>query len=177
MSDMNHNNNEQTDFNAISGEEKLQALRDLIELTDNHLTQQVLAISMDTNEEDLVRIEAWRALGMAGSSALLGEILHVAAQLVRNPEEEEDVQIYVLQTLALLPITETEIKLAQEVLEGDAYILVKEAAFAILVAHQHVSGAKSALESLQINTNFTKTESKPGEAATKSVRTNRGTED
>ncbi|MDR9743763.1 hypothetical protein [Paenibacillus taichungensis] len=176
MSDMNHNNKEQTDFNAISGEEKLQALRDLIELTDNHLTQQVLNIGMDPHEEDLIRIEAWRALGMAGSSALLGEILHVAAQLVRNPEEDEDVQIYVLQTLALLPITETEIKLAQEVLEGDAYILLKEAAFAILVAHQHVSGAKSALESLQINTNFTKTESKPGEAATKSVRTNRGTE-
>lgn len=43
MSDLNHNNNnEHPDFNEISGEEKLQALRDLIELTDNRLTQQVL---------------------------------------------------------------------------------------------------------------------------------------
>lgn len=47
------------DFNAVSGEEKRQALRELIELTDNHLTQQVLAIGMDSHEEDLVRIEAW----------------------------------------------------------------------------------------------------------------------
>lgn len=154
MSDMNHNNNEQPDFNAIIGEEKLQALRDLIDLTDNRLTQQVLTIGMDSREEDLIRIEAWRALGMAGTSALLSEILHTAAQLVRNPEEDEDVQNYVLQTLALLPITEAEIKLAQEVLEGDAYILVKAAAFDILVKHQHVSGATSALESLQYDPDF-----------------------
>jgi hypothetical protein len=91
---------------------------------------------------------------MAGSSALLGEILYAAVQLVRNPKEDEDVQNYVLQTLALLPITEAEIQLAQEVLEGDAYILVKGAAFAILVAHQHVSSAKSALESLQFDPDF-----------------------
>ncbi|MFC9706561.1 hypothetical protein ACFTRD_00215 [Paenibacillus sp. NPDC056933] len=109
---------------------------------------------MDSHEEDLVRIEAWRALGMAGSSALLDEILHAAAQLVRDSEEDEDVQNYVLQTLALLPITEAEIQLAQEVLEGDAYILVKWAAFAILVAHQHVSGARSAIESLQYHPDF-----------------------
>lgn len=108
----------QPDFAAVSGEQKLQALRDLIELTDNHLTQQVLDIGMDSHEEDLVRIEAWRALGMAGSSALLGDILYAAGQLVRNSDEDEDVQNYALQTLALLPVTETEIKLAQEVLEG-----------------------------------------------------------
>ncbi|WP_339312265.1 hypothetical protein NZ043_13890 [Paenibacillus sp. FSL k6-2145] len=155
MSDLNHNNNnEHPDFNEISGEEKLQALRDLIELTDIHLTQQVLAIGMDTHEEDLIRIEAWRALGMAGSSALLGEILHAAAQLVRDSEEDEDVQNYVLQTLALLPVTEAEIQLAQEVLEGNAYILVRGAAFAILVAHQQVNGATSALESLQSDPDF-----------------------
>ncbi|WP_339299361.1 hypothetical protein MKY92_04515 [Paenibacillus sp. FSL R5-0623] len=59
MSDLNHNNNnEHPDFNEISGEEKLQILRDLIELTDNHLTHQVLAIGVDTHEEDLIRIEA-----------------------------------------------------------------------------------------------------------------------
>ncbi|PIH59245.1 hypothetical protein [Paenibacillus sp. LK1] len=154
MSDMNHKNNEQTDFNAISGEEKLQALRDLIELTDNHLTQQVLNIGMDPHEEDLIRIEAWRALDMAGSSAFLDKILHAAVQLVRDPEEDEDVQNYVFQTLALLPITEAEIKLAQEVLEGDAYILVKSAAFAVLVAHQQVTGAASALKSLQSDPDF-----------------------
>jgi hypothetical protein len=159
MSDMNpnnnnNNNNKKPDFAAVSGEEKLQALRDLIELTDNHLTQQVLTIGMDSYEEDLVRIEAWRALGMAGSSALLGEILCAAGQLVRNSEEDEDVQIYVLQTLALLPITEAEIQLAQEVLEGNAYILVKGAAFAVLVAHQQVTGAASALEWLQSDPDF-----------------------
>ncbi|MBY0114667.1 hypothetical protein [Paenibacillus xylanexedens] len=103
---------------------------------------------MDTHEEDLIRIEAWRALGMAGSSALLGEILHAAAQLVRDSEEDEDVQNYVLQTLALLPVTEAEIQLAQEVLEGNAYILVRGAAFVMFVAHQQVNGAASALESL-----------------------------
>ncbi|MDR6718683.1 hypothetical protein [Paenibacillus sp. 2003] len=155
MSDLNHNNNnEHPDFNEISGEEKLKALRDLIELTDNHLTQQVLAIGMDTHEEDLIRIEAWRALGMAGSSALLGEILHAAAQIVRDSEEDEDVQNYVLQTLALLPITEAEIQLAQEVLEGNAYILLQSAAFAILTAHKHVPGAVLALKSLQSHSDF-----------------------
>lgn len=122
MSDLNHNNNnEYPEFNEISGEEKLQALRDLIERTDSQLTQQVLAIGMDTHEEDLIRIEAWRALGMAGSSALPGEILHAAAQLVRDSEEDEDVQNYVLQTLALLPITEAEIQLAQEFREMPTY--------------------------------------------------------
>jgi hypothetical protein len=154
MSDMNLNHNEQPDFKALSGEEKLQALRDLIELTDNHLTQQVIAIGIDSHEEDLVRIEAWRALGMAGTSDLLEEILHAAAQLVRDSEEDEDVQNYVLQTLALLPITEAEIQLALEVLKGNSYILLKEAAFAILVAHQQVIGATSALESLQSDPDF-----------------------
>ncbi|WP_315794587.1 hypothetical protein [Paenibacillus sp. BIC5C1] len=170
MSYMNHNNDDQTDFNAVSGEEKLHALRDLIELTDNHLTQQVLNIGMDPHEEDLIRIEAWRALGMAGSSTLLGEILHAAAQLVRKPEEDEDVQNYVLQTLAILPITEAEIQLAQEVLEGDAYILVKGAAFAILVAHQQVTGATSALESLQSDPDF-------GSSAKRVLHSKQGSDD
>ncbi|WP_419891163.1 hypothetical protein [Paenibacillus xylanexedens] len=59
-----------------------------------------------------------------------------------------------MQTLALLPITEVEIQLAQEVLEGNAYILAKGAAFAILVAHQQVNGSASALESLQSDPDF-----------------------
>lgn len=157
MSDMNHfnhNNSEHPDFNAISGEEKLQALRDLIELTDSQLTQQVLAIGMDSHEEDLIRIEAWRALGMAGSSPLLDEIRHAAAQLVRDSEEDEDVQNYALQTLALLPATEAEITLAQNVLSGNAYILLQGAAFAILTAHKHIPRAILALESLQSHPHF-----------------------
>ena len=124
MSDVNYSNFEQLDFDALNGEEKLQALRNLTELTDHHLTQQVLAIGMNSQEEDLVRIEAWRALGIASSSDPLDEVLH-AAQLVRDPDEDEDVQNYALQTLALLPITEAEIQLALEVLQGNAYILVK----------------------------------------------------
>ncbi|MCP1182298.1 hypothetical protein [Paenibacillus sp. 1781tsa1] len=154
MTDMNHNNNEYPDFNEISGEEKLQALRDLIELTDNQFTHQVLSIGMDTHEEDLIRIEAWRALGMAGSSSLLDEIRHAAAQLVRDSEEDEDVQNYALQTLALLPATEAEITLAQDVLEGNAYILLQGAAFAILTAHKHIPRAILALESLQSHPHF-----------------------
>lgn len=58
MSDVNYSNFEQLDFDTLSGEEKLQALRNLTELTDHHLTQQVLAIGMNPLEEDLVRIEA-----------------------------------------------------------------------------------------------------------------------
>ncbi|MEK4272465.1 hypothetical protein [Paenibacillus sp. FSL R7-0026] len=94
MSDLNHNNNnEHPNFNEISGEEKLQALRDLIELTDNHLTQQVL--------------------------------------------------------------------------EGNAYILVRGAAFAILVAHQQVNGAASTLESLQSDPDF-------GSSAMRVLHSNQG---
>ncbi|MFX3651458.1 MAG: hypothetical protein ACE3K2_06585 [Paenibacillus sp.] len=154
MSDINHNHDEHPDFNVISGEEKLQALRDLIELTDSELTQQVLAIGMDSQEEDLIRIVAWRALGMAGSSPLLDEIRHAAAQLIRDSEEDEDVQIYALQTLSLLPATEAEITLAQDVLLGDAYILLQGAAFAILTAHKHIPRTILALESLQSHPHF-----------------------
>ncbi|MGG4129960.1 hypothetical protein ABEW19_16980 [Paenibacillus illinoisensis] len=46
MSEPNYNNFEQLDFDALSEEEKRQALRNLTELTDHHLTQQVLAIGM-----------------------------------------------------------------------------------------------------------------------------------
>nr|WP_154892913.1 HEAT repeat domain-containing protein [Paenibacillus xylanexedens] len=169
MSDMNHSKFERLDFDAVNGEEKLQALRNLTELTDSHLTQRVLAIVMNSQEEDLVRIEAWRALGLAGSSELLKEILHAAAKLVRDPDEDEDVQNYALQTLALLPITEAEIQLALEVLQGNAYILVKGAAFAVLAAHQHVSGAKSALESLQSDPDF-------GTSAKRVLQSNQGSD-
>lgn len=169
MSDVNYSNFEQPDFDALSEEEKLQALRNLTELTDNHLTQQVLAIGMNSLEDDLVRIEAWRALGLAGSSELLNEILHAAAQLVRDPDEDEDVQNYALQTLALLPITEAEIQLALEVLQGNAYILVKGAAFAVLAAHQYVSGARSALESLQSDPDF-------GSSAKRVLQSNQGSD-
>lgn len=169
MSDTNYSNFEQPDFDALSEEEKLQALRDLTELTDNHLTQQVLAIGMNSQEEDLVRIEAWRALGLAGSSELLNEILHAAAQLVRDSDEDEDVQNYALQTLAILPITEAEIQLALEVLQGKAYILVKGAAFAVLAAHQHVSGARASLESLQSDPDF-------GSSAKRVLQSNQGSD-
>jgi len=172
MSDIKYNSindNEQPDFDEISGEEKLHSLRNLVELTDHHLTRQVLAIGMNAQEEDLVRIEAWRALGLASSSRLLDDILHAAAQLVRDSDEDEDVQNYALQTLALLPVTEAEIQLALEVLERNAYILVKGAAFAVLAAHQHVSGARSALESLQSDPDF-------GPSAKRVLQSNQGSD-
>ncbi|QKS58575.1 hypothetical protein HUB98_21640 [Paenibacillus barcinonensis] len=56
---------------------------------------------MNALEEDLVRIEAWRALGMAGASPLLKNIREAAGQLIRSSEEDEHVQNYALQTLAL----------------------------------------------------------------------------
>ncbi|PAD29256.1 hypothetical protein [Paenibacillus sp. 7523-1] len=169
MSDVNYSNFEQPDFDALSEEEKRQALRNLTELTDHHLMQQVLAIGMNSQEEDLVRIEAWRALVIASSSDPLDEVLHAAAQLVRDPDEDEDVQNYALQTLALLPITEAEIQLALEVLQRNAYILVKGAAFAVLAAHQHVSGARSALESLQSDADF-------GSSAKRVLQSNQGSD-
>ena len=55
-------------FDSATSEEKQETLRQIIELHDPELTAQVLALGMDAQEEDLVRIEAWRALGMAESS-------------------------------------------------------------------------------------------------------------
>lgn len=141
-------------FDSATSEEKQEALRQIIELHDAEITRQVLALGMNTQEEDLVRIEAWRALGMAGTSPLLNEIFEAAAQLVRNPEEDEDVQIYALQALSLLPVTEAEIQLALDVIQSDAYILVQSAAFAIVKANKHLPHAVLALESLQTHPEF-----------------------
>ncbi len=141
-------------FDSATSEEKQEALRQIIELHDAEITRQVLALSMNTQEEDLVRIEAWRALGMAETSPLLNEILEAAGQLVRNPEEDEDVQIYALMALALLPVTEAEIGLALDVIQSDSYILVQSAAFDIVKANKHRPHAVLALESLQTHPEF-----------------------
>ncbi|MGO4532691.1 hypothetical protein AB4Z30_26710 [Paenibacillus sp. 2TAF8] len=142
------------DFASATSEEKQEALRQIIELHDPELTAQVLALGMNTQEHDLVRIEAWRALGMAETSPLLNEIFGAAAQLVRNSEEDEDVQIYALQALSLLPVTEAEIQLALDVIQSDAYILVQSSAFAIVKANKHLPHAVLALESLQTHPEF-----------------------
>jgi len=149
-----HNRLTALDLNTAASEDKQKALRQIIELHDPELTAQVLALGMNTQEEDLVRIEAWRALGMAETSPLLNNIREAAGQLVRNSEEDEDVQIYALQALALLPVTDAEIQLAQEVIESDAYILVQSAAFAIVRANKHIPQAVLALESLQTHPEF-----------------------
>lgn len=141
-------------FDSATSEEKQETLRQIIELHDPELTAQVLALGMNTQEEDLVRIEAWRALGMAETSPLLPKIREAAGQLVRNPEEDEDVQIYALLALALLPVTEVEIQLAQEVIESEAYILLQSAAFDIVKANKHLPHAVLALESLQTHPDF-----------------------
>lgn len=145
---------EALDFDSASSHEKQEALRQIIELHDPELTRRVLALGMCTEEDDLVRIEAWRALGMAGASPLLDTIREAAGQLVRNVEEDEDVQIYALMTLALLPVTEAEIKLARNVIESDAYILLQSAAFAVIKANKQLSQAVHALESLQSHPEF-----------------------
>lgn len=142
------------DMDTATSDEKQEALRQLIELHDPESTWQVLALGMNKQEDDLVRIEAWRALGMAGASPLLQEIREGAAQLIRNSEEDEDVQNYALQTLSLLPGTEAEIQLAKDVIESDAYILVQSAAFAVLKANLHLPQAVLALESLQTHPQF-----------------------
>lgn len=141
-------------LDSATSEEKQEALRQIIELHDPELTAQVLALGMNTQEEDLVRIEAWRALGMAETSPLLHNIREAAGQLVRNPEEDEDVQIYALMALALLPVTEAEIGLALEVIQSEAYILVQSAAFDIVKANKHLPQAVLALESLQTHPEF-----------------------
>lgn len=141
-------------FDVATSGEKQEALRQIIELHDAELTAQVLALGMNMQEEDLVRIEAWRALGMAETSPLLHNIHEAAGQLVRNPEEDEDVQIYALLALALLPVTEAEIQLALDVIQAEAYILVQSAAFDIVKANKHLPQAVLALESLQTHPEF-----------------------
>ncbi|MNW63299.1 hypothetical protein D3C74_414980 [compost metagenome] len=91
---------------------------------------------------------------MAETSPLLHNIREAAGQLVRNPEEDEDVQIYALMALALLPVTEAEIGLALEVIQSEAYILVQSAAFDIVKANKHLPQAVLALESLQTHPEF-----------------------
>ncbi|CAI6085151.1 hypothetical protein PAECIP112173_04537 [Paenibacillus sp. JJ-100] len=141
-------------LDSATSEEKQEALRQIIELIDPALTRQVLALGMDRQEEDLVRIEAWRALGMAEASPILSTIREAAGQLVRNSDEDEDVQIQTLLTLALLPVTENEIQLAQDVIESDAYILLQSAAFDVIKANKHSPQAVLALESLQTHPDF-----------------------
>lgn len=63
-------------------------------------------------------------------------------------------QIYALQALALLPVTEAEIQLALDVIQSHAYILVQSAAFAIVKANKILPQAVLALESLQTHPEF-----------------------
>ncbi|MFK4301772.1 MULTISPECIES: HEAT repeat domain-containing protein [unclassified Paenibacillus] len=108
----------------------------------------LLQLAQQSSEDELIRMEALKVIGLYTDGNQQPTILRGICELLVTPDEDDDVQIAALQTLAWMPCSEAELGLALKLIHSDAYILVKEAAFALLCSHKHLPFAQHALKQL-----------------------------
>ncbi|MGQ4680290.1 HEAT repeat domain-containing protein [Paenibacillus polymyxa] len=137
-------------FPTLSYEDRLVSLRELTAIPQpvEDTTALLLQLAQQSSEEDLLRIEALKVIGLYADQSQQPMIMRGIRELLSKPDEDDDVQNAALQTLAWMPCSEAELRLALDIICSDTYILVKGAAFALLRANKAHPFALHALKQL-----------------------------
>jgi len=117
----------------MADHEKRDFLCGFTQVLNRHSAKAMLEIATDNNNDDDIRIEAVKILGLYRGEYDDAFIKEALIQIIRNDAVENDSLIVsCINSLALLSVKENAIAFALSIIQGDAYTLFKHAAFVLL---------------------------------------------
>lgn len=135
--------------------EKLDFLRSFTQSLDLNSAKAMLEIATNIDNDDDIRIEAVKILGLYHGNYDDAFIKEALIQIIRNDAVEDDSLIVSsINSLALLSVKEKEIAFALSLVQSDTYTLFKHAAFSLILKHKQQSAAIEALKELQKDNDF-----------------------
>ncbi|HFH2543909.1 TPA: HEAT repeat domain-containing protein [Klebsiella aerogenes] len=141
-------------YRSMSDSEKIEYLRGFNSSLDLMLANFLVDIVKDKSEDELLRIEAVKILGLYrgeyNDELIKKELLKLIV------DEDEELKVYIINAFSLMNISESDIDFFLSIIRGEYYILVKEAAFSLLVYHKNSTPAHNALNELLNDETFGK---------------------
>lgn len=152
---MDHGQCNLSAFTVMADHEKLDFLRGFTQSLDLNSAKAMLEIATNIDNDDDIRIEAVKILGLYHGNYDDAFIKEGLIQIIRNDAVEDDSLIVSsINSLALLSVKEKEIAFALSLVQSDTYTLFKHAAFSLICQHKQQSAAIEALKELQKDNDF-----------------------
>ncbi|NPD51043.1 hypothetical protein HPS26_13575 [Klebsiella aerogenes] len=143
-------------YRSMSDSEKIEYLRGFNSSLDLMLANFLVDIVKDKSEDELLRIEAVKILGLYRGEYNDELIKKELLKLIVDEDDDEELKVYIINAFSLMNISESDIYFFLSVIRGEYYILVKEAAFSLLVYHKNSTPAHNALNELLNDETFGK---------------------
>ncbi|MGG7980731.1 hypothetical protein PGO00_06975 [Klebsiella aerogenes] len=143
-------------YRSMSDSEKIEYLRGFNSSLDLMLANFLVDIVKDKSEDELLRMEAVKILGLYRGEYNDELIKKELLKLIVDEDDDEELKVYIINAFSLMNISESDIDFFLSVIRGEYYILVKEAAFSLLVYHKNSTPAHNALNELLNDETFGK---------------------
>ncbi|KJO53414.1 hypothetical protein SR89_19545 [Klebsiella aerogenes] len=143
-------------YRSMSDSEKIEYLRGFNSSLDLMLANFLVDIVKDKSEDELLRIETVKILGLYRGEYNDELIKKELLKLIVDEDDDEELKVYIINAFSLMNISESDIDFFLSVIRGEYYILVKEAAFSLLVYHKNSTPAHNALNELLNDETFGK---------------------
>lgn len=152
---MDHGQCNLSAFTVMADYEKLDFLRSFTQSLDLNSAKAMLEIATNIDNDDDIRIEAVKILGLYHGDYDDAFIKEALIQIIRNDAVEDDSLIVSsINSLALLSVKEKEIAFALSLVQSDIYTLFKHAAFSLICQHKQQPAAIEALKELLKDNDF-----------------------
>ncbi|ASY79810.1 hypothetical protein BJK05_07290 [Pectobacterium polaris] len=136
-------------FDSLCYDEKIEFLADFQENLDLDIANFLMEVSLNRRNDDELRIEAIKVIGLYKGQYDDREIKGKLFSIVFSEDEDDEVKVYVLNTLSFLDLDGKDIELAKKIINSNEYILVREAAFSLVSNNKNIPEARDVLFSLK----------------------------
>ena len=152
---MDHGQCNLSAFTVMADHEKLDFLRGFTQSLDLNSAKAMLEIATNIDNDDDIRIEAVKILGLYHGEYDDAFIKEALVQIINQDAIEDDgLIVSCINTLALLTVNEKEIAFALSIIQGDTYTLFKHAAFSLICQNKQQPAAVEALKILLEDDDF-----------------------
>ncbi|MEI7072653.1 HEAT repeat domain-containing protein [Pectobacterium versatile] len=136
-------------FDSLCYDEKIEFLADFQGNLDLDIANFLMEVSLNRRNDDELRIEAIKVIGLYKGQYDDREIKGKLFSIVFSEDEDDEVKVYVLNTLSFLDLDGKDIELAKKIINSNEYILVREAAFSLVSNNKNIPEARDVLFSLK----------------------------
>lgn len=145
---------------ALDEDERIEYVRNFDGALSLNLALFFLEIACKTSNDEILRIEALKVIGLYKGNYSDEEIKKRLFEVIGREDDDDDVKINAINTIGLMSVSDDDVDFFFNLLKSDEYILIKEAAFSFIAQHKDLSSANAALSKLVSDKVFGKSASR-----------------